>query len=256
MATPYLQLWVEEVPSTQDLARTEARPSAGARRRRATIRGSREGEGQLGSPHHEPSRSHSHSAPPLTTAALLTDGGLGGSPWPGRCQPEMAQRLDVRWRQGGGDPRGSAAAAVVVGMGVNLWWPGAPEGIGALHDHDPGAGLHARIAGLWAAELMCLLEGDGWPIDEYRSRSSTLGKRSRGSPRARGTRSTSPRTEVLWSRSPGPGRPWPQARSGTWRLAEIHLDRGRQRRLEELHQSWVGVGRDVCVVTIGPDIEE
>ena len=65
MATPYLQLWVEEVPSTQDLARSE-RPSAGARRRRATI-GRGRGRGGLDLRTTSP-RGLTRIPPPLTTA--------------------------------------------------------------------------------------------------------------------------------------------------------------------------------------------
>jgi BirA family biotin operon repressor/biotin-[acetyl-CoA-carboxylase] ligase len=79
------------------------------------------------------------------------------------------------------------ADELVIGMGVNLWWPDAPEGMGALHEDDPGPGLHAQIAGLWAAELMRLIELDGWPIDEYRSLCSTLGKEISWEPEGQGT---------------------------------------------------------------------
>jgi BirA family biotin operon repressor/biotin-[acetyl-CoA-carboxylase] ligase len=69
-----------------------------------------------------------------------------------------------------------ADAVVVIGMGLNLWWPNAPDGYGALSSDDPGAKVHAEIAGLWAAELMQLVDGEGWPVDEYRDRCVTIGK--------------------------------------------------------------------------------
>jgi BirA family biotin operon repressor/biotin-[acetyl-CoA-carboxylase] ligase len=67
-------------------------------------------------------------------------------------------------------------AVVVVGMGLNLWWPEAPEGVGSLLDDDPGPEMHAAIGGLWAAELLRLVELDGWPIDAYRRACVTLGR--------------------------------------------------------------------------------
>jgi BirA family biotin operon repressor/biotin-[acetyl-CoA-carboxylase] ligase len=79
------------------------------------------------------------------------------------------------------------ADEVVIGMGANLWWPEAPEGMGALRDVDPGPRLHAQVAGLWAAELMRLIDAEGWPIDEYRSLCSTLGSEIRWEPDGQGT---------------------------------------------------------------------
>jgi BirA family biotin operon repressor/biotin-[acetyl-CoA-carboxylase] ligase len=65
---------------------------------------------------------------------------------------------------------------VVAGMGLNLWWPDPPEGIGALHGEDPGPERHAEIGALWAAELLSLIRVEGWPIDEYRQACVTLGR--------------------------------------------------------------------------------
>ena len=79
------------------------------------------------------------------------------------------------------------ADETVIGMGVNLWWPDAPEGMGALRADDPGAGFHAQIAGLWAAELMHLIAEEGWPHDEYRAVCSTLGREISWEPDGHGT---------------------------------------------------------------------
>jgi BirA family biotin operon repressor/biotin-[acetyl-CoA-carboxylase] ligase len=76
---------------------------------------------------------------------------------------------------------------VVSGIGLNLWWPDAPDGVGALRESDPGPELHATIGGLWAAELLRLVEGSGWPIDEYRAVCVTLGKEITWEPDGRGT---------------------------------------------------------------------
>jgi BirA family biotin operon repressor/biotin-[acetyl-CoA-carboxylase] ligase len=64
---------------------------------------------------------------------------------------------------------------VVAGIGVNLWWPEPPEGMGALSEEDPGPDWHARIGGLWAAEFLHLLTVEGWPAEEYRAACETLG---------------------------------------------------------------------------------
>jgi biotin-[acetyl-CoA-carboxylase] ligase BirA-like protein len=59
-----------------------------------------------------------------------------------------------------------SAGVTVIGLGLNLWWPSAGEGLGALFEDDPGEDAHAGIGALWAAELMQMWEGDGWPIEE------------------------------------------------------------------------------------------
>jgi BirA family transcriptional regulator, biotin operon repressor / biotin---[acetyl-CoA-carboxylase] ligase len=69
-----------------------------------------------------------------------------------------------------------ADEVVVVGLGLNLWWPSPPEGFGSLLSDDPGEDRHAEIGALWGAELMRLLDSPGWPIEEYTSHCSTLGR--------------------------------------------------------------------------------
>jgi len=185
MATPYLQLWAEEVPSTQDLARSELGrlPVLVAAERQTAGRG-RGGAAWLSAPRalavslaFRPSeddlRPFSLMAG-VAAARVLKDVGLK---WPNDLMSDDAKVGGILVER---------ADEVVVGMGVNLWWPDAPERIGALHDDDPGAGLHARIAGLWAAELMRLVDADGWPLDEYRSLCSTLGKTISWEPEGRG----------------------------------------------------------------------
>jgi BirA family biotin operon repressor/biotin-[acetyl-CoA-carboxylase] ligase len=64
---------------------------------------------------------------------------------------------------------------VVVGLGLNLWWPDPPAGMAGLLTEDPGEDRHAELAGRWGAEMMRLIDSPGWPIDEYRNRCLTLG---------------------------------------------------------------------------------
>lgn len=67
---------------------------------------------------------------------------------------------------------------VVVGCGVNLWWPDAPDGLGALLDTDPGAHRAERLTLAWVESLMDVLDGppDGWDVDRYRTRSAIIGR--------------------------------------------------------------------------------
>jgi BirA family biotin operon repressor/biotin-[acetyl-CoA-carboxylase] ligase len=78
------------------------------------------------------------------------------------------------------------AEEIVIGLGLNLWWPDPPPGVGAVETVDPGPELHARVAGLWAAELMAMVEADGWPAEEYRAACMTLGRDITWEPAGRG----------------------------------------------------------------------
>ena len=65
---------------------------------------------------------------------------------------------------------------VVAGLGLNLYWPAAPRGVGALYQSDPGPDRHAEIGALWAAELMSMIDREGWPLGEYREACATIGR--------------------------------------------------------------------------------
>lgn len=66
---------------------------------------------------------------------------------------------------------------VVLGLGVNLWWPDAPSTIAAVHDADPGPGAAARVAAAWAEGVLGRVGRgpDGWGLDEYTDASVTVG---------------------------------------------------------------------------------
>lgn len=64
----------------------------------------------------------------------------------------------------------------VVGLGLNLWWPGVGQGMSALYQSDPGEDAHLEVGSLWGAHLMELIASDGWPKDEYRAVCATLGE--------------------------------------------------------------------------------
>ena len=46
---------------------------------------------------------------------------------------------------------------LVVGAGLNLWWPDAPAGATAVVEDDPGEALAAEIAQEWAKRLLLLI---------------------------------------------------------------------------------------------------
>ena len=186
MATPYLQLWAEEVASTQDLARAELDhlPVVVAAQRQTAGRG-RGGAAWLSAPR----------ALAVSLAFHAADGDLRPfSLIAGVAAARCMEGVSLKWPNdlmaGGAKVGGilvERADEIVIGLGVNLWWPEAPEGMGALRDTDPGPGFHARVAGLWAAELTRLIDADDWPMDEYRSVCTTLGKEVSWEPDGRGT---------------------------------------------------------------------
>lgn len=187
MATPYLQLWEEEVASTQDLARSElgTLPVVVVAQRQTAGRG-RGGATWESAPRALAVSLAFHAddddlRPFSLMAGVAAARGLDGVSlkWPNDLMGADGMKV--------GGILVERSVEVVVGLGLNLWWPDAPEGIGALHDLDPGTELHARVAGLWAAELMGLIEEADWPVEEYRSLCTTLGREISWEPAGRGT---------------------------------------------------------------------
>jgi len=177
MATPYWQLRRDEVPSTQDLARTQlgSIPVVVIAAAQTEGRG-RSGSRWLTAPRalavSVAYRATSEEDRPISLTAGVAGrralGAMVGLKWPNDLEMGDAKVGGILVEQSDG--------VVVVGMGLNLWWPDPPEGVGALHEDDPGAERHAQIGALWAAELLSLLRVEGWPIDEYRQACVTLGR--------------------------------------------------------------------------------
>ncbi len=256
MATPYLQLRAEEVASTQDMARSELDrlPVVVAAQRQTAGRG-RGGAAWLSAPRAlAVSLAFHHSDDDLRPFSLMAGvaaaRGLEGVSlkWPNDLMADGAKVGGILVER---------ADETVIGMGVNLWWPDAPKGMGALHADDPGAGLHVQLAGLWAAELMRLLEEDGWPLDEYRAAvlhagpgdllgaggSGDRDRRHRGGRPGGRSRRVTPNPHLGRHQAPPP-------------LTEIDLHRSRKGGLEELHEPGVGVGGGIGVIALGADVEE
>jgi BirA family biotin operon repressor/biotin-[acetyl-CoA-carboxylase] ligase len=71
-----------------------------------------------------------------------------------------------------------AGDLVVIGLGVNLFWPDPPFGITALATADPGPDAGPAIAVEWAEELLTAVAAgpDEWGAAEYRNCSATIGQ--------------------------------------------------------------------------------
>jgi biotin-(acetyl-CoA carboxylase) ligase len=66
---------------------------------------------------------------------------------------------------------------VVIGLGVNLYWPNAPEGMGAVYRLDPGPEAGRQVAGRWADSVLARIVAgpEAWNPAEYESISATIG---------------------------------------------------------------------------------
>lgn len=186
MATPYFQLRVDRVPSTQDLARERL----GEVPVLVMASGQTQGRGRSGSGWINADR------------ALAVS--LGFHVGPGDDRPfsmlagvaavRVTEDTALKWPNDvilGGSKVGGILVersddVVVIGLGLNLWWPTPTDGGGSLFDDDPGPSRHLQSGGLWGAELVDLLESPGWPMEEYRDSCLTLGQQIVWEPDGRG----------------------------------------------------------------------
>lgn len=176
MATPYLQFRFDTVPSTQDLARQrlERLPVL------IQASGQSAGRGRQGSAWLNADRALAVSL----AVRVATSDKRPFSLMAGVAATRAVVGAALKWPNDvffgdlkvGGILVERSSDVVVIGMGLNLWWPNAPGGAGAIYEEDPGPERHAEIGGLWGAELMRVLDSDGWPLDDYRESSVTLGK--------------------------------------------------------------------------------
>lgn len=94
---------------------------------------------------------------------------------------------------------------VVMGMGVNLWWPDAPDGVGAICADEPPTDTGPDLAERWASTLLDLVDAgpDSWPLDRYVSRCVTIGSDIAWEPDGRGRAVDVDPTGALMVDTPG-----------------------------------------------------
>ncbi len=186
MATPYLQFRRDEVSSTQDEAR------AAFDRLPVVVISQRQtgGRGRTGSKWVSAPRSLA-----VSVAYSAVDGDSRPIPLlAGVAVTRVLDDVDLKWpndvlKDGlkvGGILVERGGDRVVAGLGLNLWWPDPPRGVGALYGDDPGPDVHARLGALWAAEFLAGIDRGGWDIDGYRARCATLGREIEWEPDGRG----------------------------------------------------------------------
>lgn len=185
MDTPYSLVRWEEVGSTQDVARAalEAAPVLVVADRQTAGRG-RSGSGW--------------ETAPRAVAGSLALPHLGYPPGLTPLVAGLAMArvtgLSLKWPNDLVSTEGKVGGilceafdrSVVVGVGLNLWWPDPPVDRAGLRPSDPGPELGEDLMARWAAEFIGLLELPPWPRDEYRLRCVTLGQEIRWDPEGRG----------------------------------------------------------------------
>ena len=182
MATPYSVQSFDEVTSTQDLAVSMAVSgpvlvAAG----RQTI-----GRGRSGSQWLNAERAMAASLgfapdwPPDDWSLIPLVAGLAAAEVVGpQCRLKWPNDLLIDAAKVGGILSEASGALVVTGCGLNLYWPDHPPGMAAIYRDDPGPSRHIDLAREWADSFLNRL-GRGpraWGLDEYKSRSSTLGSK-------------------------------------------------------------------------------
>ncbi len=187
MATPYLHFRFDTVPSTQDSAKDRFQQLPVL----VQATEQKQGRGRSGSTWLNADRA-------LAVSLALEIPKSDARPFSlmaGVAATRAARETRLKWPNDvllgeskvGGILVERSGELVVIGLGLNLWWLYPPEGAAGLYEEDPGDERHAELGGLWGAELMRLLEGEGWPLDEYRDRSVTLGRRVSWEPGDSGT---------------------------------------------------------------------
>lgn len=174
MATPYFQMSLDEVPSTQDVARGHLGPLPMVVISRSQTAG--RGRSSAGWLNADVATAVSVAFVPADdeTRPLSLMAGVAAVRSTDGTRLKWPNDVTLAGSKVGGILVERNEDSVVIGLGLNVFWPDAPNGIGALRDVAPDPNAGEEIAALWAAELVALVAEPGWPIDEYRAVCDTL----------------------------------------------------------------------------------
>lgn len=202
MAPPYDVVRLDSIASTQDEAgkRYSGKPVLVVAARQTGGRG-RAGRAWQTAPRAlAASLAFAPWWPPPTWGRLSLAAAVAARAVLGEVDLEWPNDLMVAADKIGGILVESDGQVVTAGLGVNLWWPSPPQGIGALHDDDPGSGLATELARRWADDLLERVAAgpDRWGLDEYRAACLTIGRLVRWEPDGRGmARDVAPSGELV-----------------------------------------------------------
>ena len=191
MATPYSLHVYDEVTSTQDIA------AAALVDEPILVVASRQTEGR------GRSQRGWESAPRAMAASLAIRPEWEIGSWPliplvaglaaadvlkGAVRLKWPNDLLVSEDKIGGILVEGSGGVLVVGFGLNLWWPDAPAGSGALSSGDPDPGAVVATAAAWAERLLERLSTGPreWGRNDYLARSATIGRRVTWEPTGEG----------------------------------------------------------------------
>lgn len=193
MATPYVTIVLDEVTSTQDVATAELRGSD----QPVLIVASRQtaGRGRSGNDWWQApcALAASLAFSPETLEVKETFSLTVGLAVRAAVAGVAHLHVDLKWpndleldgRKVGGVLVERDEERVVVGCGVNLWWPEPPPGTGALFDDPPELAVGVAISEAWAGDV--LQSAGAWDRDAYMAVCSTLGAEITWDPAGRGT---------------------------------------------------------------------
>jgi BirA family biotin operon repressor/biotin-[acetyl-CoA-carboxylase] ligase len=181
LATHYVVIHLDRVVSTQDEARNRFSgvPSL------ITASGQDAGRGRSGAEWMNAPRALAASLafvpdwPPARIPLLTLVAGLA-------ARHALGPNHGLKWPNDVVSPAGDKVAGLlaervddllVIGLGVNLYWPNPPAGVTALMSADPGPDAGPAIAVDWADGLLAAVAAgpDEWGAAEYRNCSATLG---------------------------------------------------------------------------------
>lgn len=178
MDTPYVTRIEERVHSTQDFARTEFTSHFDDTPVLAVAQAQDAGRGRRGREWWPAPRAMLASlAMPVGSIAPVTLVPLvAGVAAHDAVQHELGVDTQLKWPndilldgvKAGGVLSELKSGVLVIGCGLNLWWPDPPPGATALLDHDPGAAISVEIAHAWAARLLALVRGLPASFDRLR----------------------------------------------------------------------------------------
>jgi BirA family biotin operon repressor/biotin-[acetyl-CoA-carboxylase] ligase len=191
MATPYSVRVYDEVSSTQDLAGEWLRSQpvlVVAHRQKA-------GRGRGASTWITAPRALAASLAwrptwpePAWTLLPLVAGLAGAGVIGPQCRLKWPNDLVIEESKVGGILTEGSSERIVIGLGINLYWPDPPPGVGSVYAHDPGPGATEAVGRAWADGLLARLSAgpEGWDPVEYLERSDTIGRRIQWEPEGEG----------------------------------------------------------------------
>lgn len=185
MDTPYSLVRLEEVDSTQDVARSRYQgvPLLVVADRQTSGRG-RSGSGWVNAPQAAAiSLCFSPPSHPLTTIPLTA--GVAAAEVTG-AKLKWPNDLILDGSKVGGILSETSGDLVVVGLGLNIWWPDPPAGVAAIRSARAEGDEAGRLAVAWARGFLGLLSSAVWPRDRYLRLCLTVGQAVTWDPAGRG----------------------------------------------------------------------